>query len=84
MIATGRVLWFELEKKFGFVALDGGLGDAFLHVSVLKSAAYVSVPAGTTVRVRIDVSKGKRRVAELLEIDTSTATDAEPDPVKKR
>jgi CspA family cold shock protein len=84
MIATGRVLWFELEKKFGFVALDSDLGDAFLHVSVLKSAGYVSVPAGTTVRVRIDVSKGKRRVAELLEIDTSTATDGEPDPVKKR
>ena len=45
-IVSGRVSWFNLDKKFGFVELERGLGDAFLHVSALKEAGYVSVPAG--------------------------------------
>jgi len=35
MLATGRVAWFNLEKKFGFVALDTG-GDAFYTSPSLK------------------------------------------------
>ena len=49
-----RVSWFKLDKKFGFVELEDGSGDAFLHVAALKAAGYVSVPAGTTVRVRVE------------------------------
>ena len=45
MIAWGRVSWFKLDKKFGFVELEEGMGDAFLHVSVLKAAGYVTIPA---------------------------------------
>jgi CspA family cold shock protein len=43
-----RVSWFKLDKKFGFVKLEEGR-DALLHVSVLKVAGYVTVPAGTTL-----------------------------------
>ena len=49
MIGTARVRWFSLDKKFGFVSLGGTAADAFLHLSVLKSAGYVSVPAGTSM-----------------------------------
>jgi cold shock CspA family protein len=38
MISRGRVTWFKLDKKFGFIALDDASGDAFLDVSVLKEA----------------------------------------------
>jgi hypothetical protein len=37
----------KLDKKFGFVELEGGVGDAFLHVSVLKpqdTSVYQPVP----------------------------------------
>jgi CspA family cold shock protein len=62
MIALGRVSWFKLDKNFGFVELEGGVGDAFLHVSVLKAAGYVSIPAGTTVRVRLETQSGRLRL----------------------
>jgi CspA family cold shock protein len=84
MIALGRVSWFKLDKKFGFVELEGGVGDAFLHVSVLKAAGYVSIPAGTTIRVRFEIQSDRRRVIEILEIDTSTALKGEPAPVKRK
>ena len=77
-IATGSVSWFKLDKKFGFVELDDGTGDAFLHVSVLKKAGYVSVPAGTTLRVRVEHEGGRRGVVEVLSVDTSTARPGQP------
>jgi cold shock protein len=73
MTVTGTVAWFDLTMQFGFVALSNGYGDAFLHMSVLKQASYVWLPRGTTVRVRIEAERGKQRVAEVLEIDPSTA-----------
>ena len=85
MIASGRVSWFKLDKKFGFVQLEGGaLGDAFLHVSVLKAAGYVSIPAGTTMRVKIEQQLGRQRVIEVIEIDTSTAHLGEAAAVKRK
>ena len=83
-ITTGSVSWFKLDKKFGFVELDNGTGDAFLHVSVLKKAGYVSVPAGTTLRVRVEHEGGRRGVVEVLSVDTSTARSGEPPAVVRK
>ena len=81
MTAAGTVAWFDLAKQFGFVALSNGYGDAFLHMSVLKEAGYVWLPRETTVQVRIEEDGGKRRVAEVLEVDASTARPGESDPI---
>src|SRR5215210_5142544 len=78
------VAWFDLDKQFGFVALNNGYGDAFLHMSVLKAAGYVWLPRGTTVRVRIEEGGSKRRVAEVLDIDTSTARPGESEPILRK
>ena len=84
MIATGRVSWFKLDKKFGFIHLEAAQGDAFLHVSVLKAAGYVTVPAGTTMRVRIEQQQGRQRVIEVLAVETNTALPGEPAAVKRK
>ena len=81
---TGRVSWFQLDKKFGFISMDDGSGGAFLHVSVLKTAGYVAVPAGTTMDVRVEQEQGRRRVIEVLAIDTTTARPGEPAPVRRK
>src|SRR5215208_6972355 len=84
LTANGRVSWFNLGKKFGFVELEGGVDDAFLHVSVLKEAGYVSVPAGTTLRVKVEHERGRQRVVEVLTVDTSTANPGELPPVVRK
>jgi CspA family cold shock protein len=84
MTVTGTVAWFDSDKQFGFVSLSNGYGDAFLHMSVLKEAGYYWIPQGTTVRVRIEEDRGKKRVAEVLEIDTGTARPGENDPILRR
>ena len=84
MIGTARVRWFSLDKKFGFVSLDSPAVDAFLHLSVLKSAGYGSVPAGTTLRVRVEEDRGRQRIMEVLSADTRTAWAGEPAPVRTK
>jgi cold shock protein len=84
LIANGRVSWFKLDKKFGFVELERGLGDAFLHVSVLKEAGYVSISAGTTLRVKVEPERGRQRIVEVLSVDTSTANPGEAPPVVRK
>ena len=84
MIGTVRVSWFSLDKKFGFVSLDGTAADAFLHLSVLKSAGYVAVPAGTSMQVSVETDRGHLRVVEVSNVDTSTALAGEPAPVVKK
>lgn len=84
MIATGRVSWFDNRKQFGFVKLDGRLGDAFLHMDVLKVGGYYFVPRGTSVQVRVEPDRGKYRVVEILSVDTSTAQHGEPPPLVRK
>jgi CspA family cold shock protein len=84
MTVTGTVAWFDLTKQFGFVALSNDHGDAFLHMAVLKEAGYIWLPRGTTLRVRVEPDRGKQRVTEVLEIDTSTARPGENEPILRK
>jgi len=82
MIVAGRVSWFRPDKKFGFVALANGRGEAFLPASVLARAGYRSVPAGTTMRVEVEEQGGKRQVVDVFGIDTATALPGTQQPLR--
>ncbi len=67
---------FDAGRGFGFVALDGGAGDAFLHVSVLQRAGAEAVAPGTRLRVRVGRGQKGPQVTEVLEV--GDAGDAPP------
>ena len=72
---TGAIVkWFNGEKGFGFVELDSGGGDAFLHVSVLSRAGYQVVSPGATLRVLTSAGQKGPQVAEVLSVDETTVT----------
>ena len=66
------VKWFNAEKGFGFVALDGG-SEAFLHIRQLETAGHKSVPEGAQIKVRIGQGQKGSEVTEVVEVDLSTA-----------
>jgi CspA family cold shock protein len=74
-----KVKWFNPEKGFGFVELSDGSGDAFLHLSVLQRAGQGPVAPGASLLVRVSQGQKGAQVAEVLEVDASTAT-ATPAP----
>jgi CspA family cold shock protein len=66
------VKWFNPDKGFGFVAVDGGF-DAFLHVRFLEAAGYSSLSAGARIKVQIGRGQKGPQVSAVIEVDTSTA-----------
>lgn len=54
---NGTVKWFNAEKGFGFINVDGG-DDVFVHFSAIQSSGYKTLDEGQ--RVRFDMEKGQR------------------------
>ena len=67
--------WFSPEKGFGFVVLDGGRDDAFLHASVSEQSGHDGATLQPGVALGVTVRQGQKgpQVGEVLEIDESTA-----------
>ena len=53
----GTVKWFNAEKGYGFIAIDGG-EDVFVHYSAIDMEGYKSLEEGD--RVEFEVSQGQR------------------------
>ena len=66
------VKWFNADKGYGFVTVAGG-SDAFLPSRALEAAGHTSAPDGARLKVRISQGPKGPQVAEVLEVDTSTA-----------
>jgi len=54
---TGTVKWFNAERGYGFIALDGGK-DVFVHVSALERSGLTGLAEGQPVIV--DVVEGRK------------------------
>lgn len=72
------VKWYNPDKGFGFVTLEDGSGDAFLHVSVVERHGGASVPPGATLKVRAGPGPKGAQVTEILSVDISTAAEERP------
>ena len=56
-MAQGTVKWFNNEKGYGFIAVDGGQ-DVFVHYSAVQSDGYRSLDEGQ--RVEFEVAQGPK------------------------
>ena len=58
MAQQGTVKWFNAEKGYGFIAVDGGGPDVFVHYSAIQSSGYRSLDEAQ--RVEFEVTLGTR------------------------
>ncbi|WP_069995700.1 cold-shock protein CspD [Staphylococcus caeli] len=49
---NGTVKWFNAEKGFGFIEVDGG-NDVFVHFSAIAQEGYKSLEEGQAVEFEI-------------------------------
>ncbi len=56
-MAEGTVKWFNNEKGYGFIAVDGG-EDVFVHYSAITADGYRSLDENQ--RVRFEVVQGPK------------------------
>ncbi len=57
-MAQGTVKWFNAEKGFGFIAVDGGGADVFVHFSAIDASGYRSLDENQ--RVEFEVTQGPK------------------------
>ncbi|WP_067459202.1 cold-shock protein [Actinomadura macra] len=54
-MAQGTVKWFNADKGYGFIAVDGGQ-DVFVHYSAIQMDGYRSLEQGQRVEFEITQS----------------------------
>ena len=54
-MAQGTVKWFNAEKGFGFIAVDGGK-DVFVHHSAIVMDGYRALDEGQRVEFEVTQS----------------------------
>jgi CspA family cold shock protein len=56
-MAQGTVKWFNGDKGYGFIAVEGG-PDVFVHVSAIAGGGYRSLEEGQ--KVEFDITQGQK------------------------
>ncbi len=70
-MAQGTVKWFNPDKGFGFINIDGGDTDVFVHFSAIDSSGFRSLEENQ--RVEFDVTQGpKGPQAERVHVITGS------------
>jgi cold shock protein len=57
-VAQGTVKWFNSEKGYGFIEIDGGQGDVFVHFSSIEMDGFKALDDGQ--RVEFEIVQGQK------------------------
>ncbi len=80
----GVVKWFDPGKGFGFVELEDGSGDAFLHISVVERFGGGTPGPGAPIRVRTGRGPKGPQVAEITDLGEATGAAAVSSPARRQ
>ena len=69
----GKLKWFNPGKRYGFVELSDGSGDAFIHATALAGIGVSTLQPGETLELRVALGQRGPQVTEVISVDSSTA-----------
>ena len=66
-MSTGTVKFFNAQKGFGFIVVDGGGPDVFVHISAVEQSGLDSLNEGQKVsfEAKMDPKKGKPNAVNI-------------------
>ena len=57
-MAQGTVKWFNAEKGYGFIAVDGSNDDVFVHYSAIEASGFRLPEEGQ--KVEFEITQGPK------------------------
>ncbi len=64
-VKKGRVKWFDSRKGYGFIELEDGSGDVFVHFSDIEGEGYKTLEEGEEVEFEIIKSEKGPKAAHV-------------------
>jgi len=58
LVSVGKVKWFNSKKGYGFIKLDDGDKDIFVHYTSIKGDGFKSLVEGE--EVQFDLTEGPK------------------------
>ena len=82
-MTQGTVKWFNGDKGYGFIAVEGG-PDVFVHFSAITGSGYRSLEEGQ--KVELDITQGQKgpRRKTSGSLPDASAASAIPDAPQPR
>jgi CspA family cold shock protein len=63
---TGTVKFFNADKGYGFIAPEGGGGDAFVHISAVERAGMTTLDKDQRISYELETDRrGKTSAVNL-------------------
>ena len=67
-MTTGTVKWFNPTKGFGFIELEDGSKDAFVHISAVERSGLSTLSEGQKVTFELVAGRDGKMAAENLNV----------------
>lgn len=77
-MAEGTVKWFDNEKGFGFIEIDGSEEDAFVHYSDIEMDGFATLKEGQKVSYELQHSEKGPKAVDVRPVGQAGA-EAEPE-----
>ena len=79
-MANGTVKWFNAEKGYGFITVEGGGQDVFVHYSAIDMAGYKVLEEGQQVVFEVGSGQKGPQAESVRRAGRASATK----PVRRR
>lgn len=67
MAQQGTVKWFNADKGFGFIEVEGG-DDVFAHFSAIQGEGYKTLEEGQAVEFEIEEGQRGPQAANIVKL----------------
>jgi len=64
-MAQGKVKWFNVTKRFGFIEPTSGGPDVFVHMTAVENAGMTGLQEGQMISYDISNERGKDSAVNL-------------------
>lgn len=62
---NGTVKWFNPTKGYGFIQMEDGTRDVFVHITELERSGIANLAEGQKVTFELATAKGKTSAVNL-------------------